>query len=170
MNDEETVRGLSESDLRQLTAHEVSVAALMKAWLALDAENQMLFDAVRLLTIEDRIAFAVELLRSMHRAELLQGIQRLVETAEDYFDDDYLHSARIDLEIDNQRASSQIKEDVKALQAFQQFLIHTSGKVETTMLALRGEIYKPLSQCIQDETHLKECDDDGYCSECGEQD
>lgn len=30
--------------------------------------------------------------------------------------------------------------------------------------------YKSLGQCIQDGTHLTDCDDDGYCNYCGEQD
>lgn len=28
---------------------------------------------------------------------------------------------------------------------------------------------KSLSECVADGTHLQECDDDGYCMECGEQ-
>lgn len=33
----------------------------------------------------------------------------------------------------------------------------------------QGE-YKSMGQCIQDGTHLTDCDDDGYCNYCGEQD
>lgn len=29
--------------------------------------------------------------------------------------------------------------------------------------------YKSIGQCIQDGTHLTDCDDDGYCNYCGEQ-
>lgn len=32
------------------------------------------------------------------------------------------------------------------------------------------EEYKSLGRCIEDGTHLTECDDDGYCNFCGEQD
>jgi hypothetical protein len=30
--------------------------------------------------------------------------------------------------------------------------------------------YKSIGECIQDGTHLTDCDDDGYCNYCGEQD